>query len=422
MINLFKLRKHIPLIAAIILFIGAIVISFFVPKDNQGIWPAINDNTAVLNTNTITPINGTYLTHSGEMKAVWVPYMSLTPDDNQTTEQAFKEKFDRIIQTAKENKMNTLIVHVRPYGDALYPSEYYPWSHVLTGEQGKDPGYDPLNYMLEASHKAGLEFHAWINPLRIKVSETPQKLSKDNLKNKWKDTKKYKDYVIKWEDGYYLNPAKQEVRETIIKGVEEIVRNYAVDGIHFDDYFYPTSESSFDKDSYQEYIDTLDEECNPLVLPDWRCANINKLISGVYAKIHSLTDQVTFGVSPQGNINNDLEMGADVYSWCKTTGYVDYICPQIYVNFDHALLPYDNTAKEWKKLVTNKEIKYYIGLAVYKAGSEEDDGTWENKEDILKKQVEYGREVGADGFMLYAWDYLDNKQTKKEIENVMAVL
>lgn len=420
--KVFKIGGNIPVIVAVALFIFTLIISFFIPRgDKESIALTNGGKTMTAASDKINPANGTYFSHQGEMKAVWVPYMSVTPENGNYSEDAFKEKFDKIVQTAVDHKMNTLIVHVRPYGDAMYPSEYFPWSHVLTGEQGKDPGYDPLKYMIEASHSAGLEFHAWINPLRIKINDTPKELSEDNLYTKWSEDDEYEDYIIEWENGYYLNPAKEKVREIIIKGVEEIVRNYAVDGIHFDDYFYPTSESDFDKKSYKEYQDSLDEECEPLALPDWRCANINSLVSGVYSVIHNLSDNVVFGISPQGNINNDLEMGADIYKWCKYDGYIDYICPQIYVNFDHSLLPYDTTAKEWRDLVTNENVKFYIGLAAYKAGSDEDEGTWEKSQDILKKEIEFGREIGADGFMLYAWDYLDNEQTKEEIENVMAV-
>lgn len=415
-----SIRKYLPIAIACFLFFSALALTFSFPENTSSHTYNQKNVSSAGKANSISPKVGEYYNHNGEMKAVWVPFMSLVADDDKYSEEKFKEKFDKIVATSVENKMNTLIVHVRPYGDALYKSKYYPWSHILTGTQGKDPGFDPLEYMLNKTHEEGLEFHAWINPLRIKSADTPKKLSADNLYNVWKKSD-ISDNTLEWEDSIYLNPAKDEVRKVIIDGVEEIIRNYAVDGIHFDDYFYPTTESEFDADSYNEYISTLDEECVPLTLLEWRSANINKIISGVYSRIKNLTSNVAFGVSPQGNINNDLEMGADVYSWCQTKGYIDYICPQIYVNFEHALLPYDNTANEWRELITNDDIKYYIGLAVYKAGSEEDEQTWLNADDILKKQVEFGREAGADGFMLYSWDYLDNEQTAKEIENVMAV-
>lgn len=362
-----------------------------------------------------------YVAHEGEMMAVWVPYMSLSVEGNPSQE-AFEKKFDEIVKTSKEHNMNTLIVHVRPFGDALYPSEYYPWSHILTGTQGKDPGYDPLSYMVEAAHKAGLEFHAWINPLRIKVSDTPKKLSDGNPYTKWKSDKDKSGYVLDWDGDLYFNPAYPEVRRYIIESVEEIVKNYPVDGIHFDDYFYPTSDVDYDKASYDAYTESLGKDTTPLTQNAWRTANINALVSGVYSAVHNLSSHTVFGISPQGNIDNDISMGADVYSWGKTAGYADYLCPQIYVSFDHPLLPYDSTADEWRQLVKNNGVKLYIGLAVYKAGSDADEGSWEGSQDILQKEIEYGRELKADGFMLYSYDYLVNDQTKKEIENVMKII
>lgn len=424
-----KKRKYTPLTLAIVLLacaVGASCILLHNAPAQQSETPqnaqAVNVNNTLSNEK-VTPKHGTYLQHEGEMMAVWVPFMSLSVEDEGTKE-AFEKKFDEIVKTSKEHNMNTLIVHVRPYGDALYPSEYYPWSHILTGTQGKDPGYDPLEYMIDTAHAAGLEFHAWINPLRMKVSQTPQKLSADNPHNLWKndDDKTNDDWTLSWDGDIYLNPASAGARRYIIDSIEELIRNYAVDGIHFDDYFYPTSDAEYDKASYQAYRESLDENATPLTLTAWRTANISSLIAGVYNRIHALTDQVVFGVSPQGNIENDLGMGADVYDWGSIQGYVDYLCPQIYVSFDHALLPYDQTAQQWRELTSNSNVKLYIGLAVYKAGSDADEGTWEGSNDILKQQIEYGRNLGADGFMLYAYDYLVNNQTKEEIENVMKVI
>lgn len=418
-------RRYAPMVIAVVLLICAVGASYVtLMNENAGTPPAAPVN----GTNSAEPgdtkkahEDSAYVQHEGEMMAVWVPYMSLSVEDNPSQE-AFVKKFDEIVKTSKEHNMNTLIVHVRPFGDALYPSKYYPWSHILTGTQGKDPGYDPLSYMVEAAHKAGLEFHAWINPLRIRVSDTPKKLSDDNPYTKWKSDKDKSDYVTDWDGDLYFNPAYPEVRKYIIESVEEIVKNYAVDGIHFDDYFYPTSDVDYDKASYDAYKKSLGEDTTPLTQNAWRTANINSLVSGVYSAVHNLSSHTVFGISPQGNIDNDIGMGADVYSWGKTTGYVDYICPQIYVSFDHPLLPYDSTADEWRQLVNNKGVKLYIGLAVYKAGSDADEGSWEGSQDILKKEIEYGRELKADGFMLYSYDYLVNDQTKEEIENVMKII
>lgn len=119
-----------------------------------------------------------------EMRGVWVPYMSLSMSgETDRSEAAFRAKFQQIIDVSKEKRMNTLIVHVRPFSDALYRSELFPWSHILTGTQGQDPGYDPLAIMCEMAHAADMEIHAWVNPLRIQVNGTPEELCEDNIFN-----------------------------------------------------------------------------------------------------------------------------------------------------------------------------------------------------------------------------------------------
>ena len=293
----------------------------------------------------------------------------------------------------------------------------------ITGTQGGDPGFDPLEYMVRKTHEAGMQFHAWLNPLRIQSKGTPSILAPDHLYTQWREDSdpNNDDWVVDWEEGKYFNPAYPEVREKIIEGIREIVENYPVDAIHFDDYFYPTSDGAFDEKAYQAYTESVGEGV-PLTLPQWRIANINTLVSGVYSAIKSINPQVQFGISPQGNITNDLNMGADVETWASQKGYVDYLCPQIYVNFDHPLLPFNQTADQWRQMTTAEGVKLYIGLAVYKAGSEDaDSGTWNGKTDILQREIEYSRSLGCDGIMLYSWDYMDTSQTQEEVANVIKI-
>lgn len=357
-----------------------------------------------------------------EMRGVWVSYISF--GDITEGEKAFKSKVDEIISTALNNKMNTLIVHIRPFGDALYKSDIFPYSHLLTGTQGKDPGYDPLEYFIKKAHENGLEFHAWINPLRIKVNGTPSNLSDNNLYNIWKNDNNTEndDWFIEWDGDIYLNPAYPEVRKIIIDGVIEVVENYNVDAIHFDDYFYPTTSKEYDKTAYNKYLDTVKNNNIPLSHSEWRSWNINTLISGVYSAVHSHSDNVKFGISPQGNISNNATINADIKTWCSVYGYIDYICPQIYVSLTHPLLPFNDTIKEWRKLTICNSVKLYGGLAIYKAGSDVDDGTWLESNSIIAQEIQSLREEKFDGFMLYSYEYLDNKQTKEEIANALKVI
>jgi len=380
---------------------------------------------AQLNSDADSPESAAEVTNisTGEMRAVWVPYMSLDMSkESDKSEKAFQKKFDAIVTGAKKVGMNTLIVHVRPFGDALYKSSYYPWSHVVGGTQGVNPGYDPLKDMVDAAHKSGLKIHAWVNPLRIQATGTPSILAQTNLFNTWKSDAAKAGWVVENSSGKYYNPAYQEVRKLVADGVKEIAQNYDVDGIQFDDYFYPTQDAAFDKPAYDSYCTTAAKSGTPLALLNWRRANINALISLTYSELKSVKPNLPFGVAPQGNVGNDLNMGADVNSWCTAQGYLDYICPQLYVNFDNPVLPFNTAAESWRKLVTNKNIKLYFGLAVYKAGSDVDSGTWKKSTNILAQQVELGRKTSCDGFMFYSWDYLNSDQTKEEVQNVMKVL
>ena len=428
-----NMKKLAPTLLAILLLAGAVLAVHFFQKNSSGEKPAASGASQTASDQLVnTPAGeesqakqppGGQIVLEGEMRAVWVPYLSLDQSKIGQGQEAFQKAFDEIVSQAKEYGLNTLIVHVRPFGDAMYPSEIYPWSHLLTGTQGGDPGFDPLEYMVRKTHEAGMQFHAWLNPLRIQSKGTPSILAPDHLYTQWREDSdpNNDDWVVDWEEGKYFNPAYPEVREKIIEGIREIVENYPVDAIHFDDYFYPTSDGAFDEKAYQAYTESVGEGV-PLTLPQWRIANINTLVSGVYSAIKSINPQVQFGISPQGNITNDLNMGADVETWASQKGYVDYLCPQIYVNFDHPLLPFNQTADQWRQMTTAEGVKLYIGLAVYKAGSEDaDSGTWNGKTDILQREIEYSRSLGCDGIMLYSWDYMDTSQTQEEVANVIKI-
>lgn len=410
------IKRTLPFILCVVLLVGTIILSM----KNTTTSPHESNN----NTINKSSRNDYNIKENEEMKAVWVPFMALEDKNGNYTEAEFKSRFDNILADSKNHGINTMVVHVRPFGDALYKSNLFPWSHILSGTQGNDPGFDPLEYMIEKTHSENMAFHAWINPLRIQSNNTPSILCESNLYNKWKmDSDSSNDnWVLDSNGNKYFNPYYPEVRKVIIDGVKEIVENYDVDGIHFDDYFYPTDNYDLDKVSYNEYTSKIGENAIALSQDQWRIANINTLVSGVYSEIKNIDPSVQFGISPQANISNDLKMSADVYSWGSKSGYVDYLCPQLYVNFDHPALPYNKAADMWKDLITNQNVKYYIGLGLYKAGSSADNGTWQNSNNIIQKEIEYGRNLNCDGFMLYSWEFLSNNQTSQEVSNAMKIL
>ena len=410
-----NLKKNVPFV------LGAIVLSItvflFNGRKNSNLQEASNVNVDV------SCQQNEDIMKNVEMRAVWIPFMSLSVK-GECSKEAFESKYLKLLENAKRHKMNAVIVHVRPYSDALYPSKIFPWSHILTGTQGNDPGFNPLEYMVKTTHDYGMEFHAWINPFRVKVNGTPNEISKNSPAYKWLNApqEQNSDIIMKCGEDLYYNPACEEVRNIIIDGVKEIVENYDVDGIHFDDYFYPKDEPDIDSYSYNKYLKSVTKEASPLDLQRWRMDNVNLLVSGVYNAVKSIKPRVKFGISPGGNLKNVKEVSAEVETWGRDKGYVDYLCPQIYFSMEHPILPFKQAADEWRNVVKNESVNLYLGMGVYKAGTEVDEGTWKGCSDILKKQVEYCRGIRYNGFMLYSIDSLEMPNAKDEVENVMKVL
>lgn len=348
-----------------------------------------------------------------EMRGVWVSYIELDmQNESDKSESAFREKFKDIAITSKNAGFNTLIVQVRPFCDALYKSAYFPYSHILSGEQGVSPDYDALKVMCEICSELDLDIHAWVNPYRISTDSTPQVLSENN------------PYVIdndlgeETENGIFLNPANKMARKLIIDGVTEIVKNYDVDGIQFDDYFYPTQDSDFDDEEYAEYVDTVGA-MNCMSVDNWRIANVNTLICDTYRAIHKISNDVDFGISPQGNIDNNAKIYADVKSWCICKGFVDYICPQLYYSLDNPALTFEDSLTAWSNLDINKSVKLYVGLAGYKANTDSDEGTWLYSDNVLSKEYKIAMQnEKVSGIMLYSYSALEDENASTEISNL----
>ena len=348
-----------------------------------------------------------------EMRGVWVSYIELDmQNESDKSESAFREKFKDIAITSKNAGFNTLIVQVRPFCDALYKSAYFPYSHILSGEQGVSPDYDALKVMCEICSELDLDIHAWVNPYRISTDSTPQVLSENN------------PYVIdnelgeETENGIFLTPANKMARKLIIDGVTEIVKNYDVDGIQFDDYFYPTQDSEFDDEEYAEYVDTVGA-MNCMSVDNWRIANVNTLICDTYRAIHKISNDVDFGISPQGNIDNNAKIYADVKSWCICKGFVDYICPQLYYSLDNPALTFENSLNSWASLDINKNVKLYVGLAGYKANTDSDEGTWLYSDNVLSKEYKIAMQnEKVSGIMLYSYSALEDENASVEISNL----
>ena len=326
-----------------------------------------------------------------DYKAIWLSYLefnSYRKSVKNNNEKNFRKFYKYILQRIKLLGFNRIIVQVRPFGDALYESQYFPWAACISGKQGKNPEYDPLKIMTEMSHQENIAIEAWINPYRISSGDSIQSLSKTNPAKIWFSSQNTERNVLSYNGSLYYNPSSESVRNLIIKGVEEIVQNYDVDGIHMDDYFYPAFTeknvgTAFDAPEYEQQIksdmpstdspsSSSNKSSNEISLADWRRDNVNRLVSGIYKAIKENNPQVTFGISPAGNLDNlrnDLEYYVDIDTWVSQNGYVDYLMPQIYWGFTNETAPFDKVTDEWAALMKNSSQKLYIVLQLYRRGS-----------------------------------------------------
>lgn len=382
------------------------------------------------------PGRGGTVSRSGELNAMWISfleYMEMPKD-----EVGFKAAADKMFDRCADLGMNAVIVHVRSHSDAMYPSRYYPWSTFAGGTQGKDPGYDPLKYMVSAAHSRGLEFHAWLNPYRVSGYGCYwNQTSQGNPARIWlSDNDPSNDrWAILHKGEYYLNPSVPQVRQMITDGVEEIVANYDVDGIHFDDYFYPSVNNSdpslwFDKPEY-------DASGSRMSLANWRRENVNMLVRSVYETIKATDANVEFGISPAGNVDNLRRNDAyfvDIDEWMSNTGYVDYIMPQLYWGFERrdssgniAPYAYGNNLNTWISLAAKGDVKLYIGLNMANAGSKVSDNNpvseWLRYHDIIARQVLAARATGkVDGFAYFRYEIFNKSEAQKEVSNLTNIL
>ena len=408
-----KNKKIVPIIVSVIAMLSVICISSFTREKPPKKQNDINNIAALSSKATAdTPES------DEEMRGECVSYMELSMENESSkTQKAFEDKFNKIAQKCSESGFNTLIVQVRPFCDALYKSSYFPWSHILTGTQGENPQYDALQIMCDISKENDLKIHAWINPYRVSSNETPKKLSDNNpyIKNS--------KIGIKTDNGIFLDPSNETAQQLISDGVKEIAENYDVDGIQFDDYFYPTEDENFDKKQYEAYIEKYGKD-NSMSLDNWRMQNVNTLICKVYRTIKSVDSSVEFGISPQGNIGNNDGLYADVKSWCTCKGFADYICPQIYFSLENPALTFEDCLNSWTSLDFDENVKLYVGLGGYKAGNGEyDEETWLLSDSILADEYDIlCNNKSVRGFMLYSYSCLEDDTAKKEINNLINAL
>ena len=337
-----------------------------------------------------------------EKRAVFISYIELGNNLRGKSSKDMKETINNMIKNIDNFGFNMIILQIRSFSDAIYKSNIYPSSRSVVNKEGETLHFDILKYFIKESHNKKIELHAWINPYRISNTTDISIISKDNPAYKLLNTNNIKiiDNV-----GIYYNPASSKVETLILKGIDEVIKNYDVDGIHFDDYFYPKS-SDIDKDEYEK----AKEVNNNLTLQEFRLNTISSLIKKTYNLIKNYDKSILFGISPDGNIDNNYNSNyVDTRLFCTESGYIDYIMPQVYYGFLNSTKPFEETIKSWNNLITNK-IDLIPALAFYKTGNIDKyakDGVneWIEYNNIISREVLLSRELSNyNGFALFRYD------------------
>lgn len=350
-----------------------------------------------------------------EISAVWISYTELSmKNEDGGDEASFREKIKTMFDNCAELGINTAFAQVRPFCDAMYPSEIFPWSAYLTGYQGDPVYYDPLEIMVELAHERGIGLHAWINPFRVSFDTDLDKLSSKNPAKILLGDEKTKNRVVTADGGLYLCPASTENQKLIIDGVREIIQNYDVDGIHIDDYFYPSTDESVDKTYYEEYK----ASGGKLFHDKWRLELISSFVSQMYTAVKSEDSDCVFSVSPAGNINNNYEEEyADVERWCSERGYCDWIIPQLYYGFEDEVVPFDKACSNWAKLNTTAEVRMIYGIAAYKINDSDEEFDVGNG--IIEKEISAAKATdNYGGVAFFSYSALANPDFAEEFKNI----
>ncbi len=315
-----------------------------------------------------------------EVRGVWVSFYEYEVAGlKDKTEEEFRKNAKKMFKNIRNNGCNTVYFHVRAFDDAIWPSENFEFSSYM-GEY--EPDYDPLAILVELAHKYKLSFHAWMNPYRI----TQKKI---------------------------YNPAKESTKSRILLAVKEVIDGYAVDGIHFDDYFYPSSSHK----QYKKYKSVSQAE---------KRQHVNTMIQSVYTMVKEKSPALQFGISPAGNIENCEAMGADVKTWMSVPGYIDYIVPQLYWSNSYLLEGkrtklFDKRLKEWTRLNT-AGVDMYIGLGLYRGGMiDRYDLGWKKSSKVIATEIGKTRKnAKVSGYSLYSYESLYKESCRKEVKNMLA--
>ncbi|MEV0402768.1 family 10 glycosylhydrolase [Actinoallomurus sp. NPDC050550] len=298
-------------------------------------------------------------------------------------------EYVRLLDNAVARHLNAVFVQVRPTADAFWPSPYEPWSQWLTGTQGKNPGYDPLAFLVREAHARGLEFHAWFNPYRVSMKADPSLLTPDH------PARRHPGWVHPYGGKLYYDPGIPAVRRFVERAMLDAVRRYDIDGVHFDDYFYPypSGGADFPDDAtFARYGSGFADKAS------WRRHNIDLLVREMDRRIHALKPWVKFGISPfgiwrnktsdpEGSDTNGTEsytaISADTRGWVKKR-WIDYIAPQVYWYIGFAIADYAKLVPWWARQVAGTGVQLYIGQADYRQGAAGQAAPWQDPAELSR--------------------------------------
>lgn len=325
---------------------------------------------------------------------MWFPYLDYADTLAGKTAEQFRESMHQRFQQAADMGINTVYLHLRAFGDAYYCSQLFPPAAAV-GD------FDPLPILLEEAHRLHLSVHGWINPLRLQNDAGMGALSDRYQIGQWyRDSQKNGTYLCKVGDYWWLNPAYPEVRQLIADGVAEIVQQYEVDGIHLDDYFYPTTETAFDAAAFADVkADNLNQ---------FRLSQVNEMIQQIYSTVKAKSPELLLSISPQGTMDgNYTKQYADVRRWGSEAGYCDVLIPQVYFGFENEAAPFSETVTEWVQTVTYDSVSLVIGIGTHKYGKVDQwagSGSmeWTTQWDLPVRQATQVLETdGTDGLAVY---------------------
>ncbi len=343
-----------------------------------------------------------------EFRGVWIATVNNIdwPAGGVTDPARQKADYIRLLDMHQKNGMNAMIVQIRPSADAFYPSQYEPWSQWLTGVQGKPPFpyYDPMQFMIEETHKRGMEFHAWLNPYRAVHNIGTSSIAANHI------TRIYPQWFLTYGDKKYFDPGNKESQKFVVNVVRDIVKRYDVDAIHMDDYFYPyriPGKEFPDEASYRRSGSSLNKD-------DWRRSNTDSIIQAISIAIKQEKKFCRFGISPfsvwrnndkdsvrgsdsqSGQTNYD-DLYADILLWLQK-GWIDYVTPQIYFAIGHPKVDYAKMLDWWSRNSFGRHV--YIGHGIYKVGGKEEG--WEDPNQIPNQIKLLRRYPNVQGSIYYS--------------------